>query len=239
MKQSISRLSLSDPLLKLCLLLKMTESKASAFAFFPDDAISFAMDQYATTKDTLKNKDPVGWCFDKARSYCKDQNKSLDWSLYKSVKDRYSKSHVAAGGWKIEEASNVASKEKRGYNPEEMLKQQHLLSWKRWKQKRIDDPSWAAKVDKELLDTGQSLERCQEILGAIDLQTLIVSDHLLEEERTVSSFFEDGQPVRPDYIAMYESLDSVDDSTMEETTVSIETSQNRSVASILKETGLF
>lgn len=105
MKQPISRLSLSDPLLKLCLLLKLTESKASAFAFFPDDAISFAMDQYSTTHDI--KKDPSGWCFEKARNYCHVHNIKPDWVLYKSITSRYASSNVAAGGWsKMENPSN-------------------------------------------------------------------------------------------------------------------------------------
>jgi hypothetical protein len=58
----------------------------------------------------------------------------------------------------------------------------------------------------------------------------------------LGSLFEDGQPVKPDYAALFDSLDDIDDSQFEPTVVILDdniSSNDPKIGTMLRQTGLF
>lgn len=252
--KNVAPLKINASLKKLCEMFKTTESQASKLAFFSEESMEFAVNAFINSNDPLKKKDPRGWCFAMANEYCNKNGNRPDWTLYKSLCEAYKDSHDIIGDWKNKKQSSNEKKQKLEEQTKEYLRSYKLKCEARsaeymakpgsyekaksyGKYPFFDDmrPTESINLTYEEMSQNYITARMVASVGKE-----IIDDTNKQEEKNQLFTFEDGQPIKPDYGAIFDSLDEIDESQMEEVTFIVDNSQTiPTIGNMLQKAGLF
>lgn len=244
---------------ELAAMLKVPSERIAKFVIFDDRAISHVIDLF---KSNQPRKDQIDWCFLNARSYSDQHGMKPDWSMYEIVKKRFATQPTFKK--EIPSKGNTSRKEDQRQQNKEHMDAYKLKCEKRSLEymQQPGSKQKAAEYGKSPFFDGmkptESHHLSYEDMSESYITMMMVKhagrEHVAhipeisDEMQNVpgnignETLFSDGQPIKPDYQAIFDQLDEVDDSQFEPTELLLNenSSQNQSnIANLLRQTGLF
>jgi hypothetical protein len=237
------------------------------FMLFDDQVIDEILNQYDNQKKTIKN--PYRWVYNACVQHCKDKSITLEWKINYTLRERYGVSKYPKDEdlyvkQKTEDSSNGELRSQEQEKKEQEAKDAYRLKCEKRSLEYMQRPGSKEKAASygkygfladmkpteshnlsysdmsESYITMQMVKFAESYVPPVDIipQETCTPRSVVENIST----FSDGQPMIPDYQAIFDSLDEVDDSQLQPTTVTFDenvSSNKQTVGTLLRRTGLF